>query len=673
MSEPTSLFVPIVVSSSPQRQPSTISTTASTTLISGRTKCLEDVQQQLSDTTPLRTNSRRLASSSMAAFLCPSQPDHNSNMMMTNSTLSTSPSPSTSPFKSPTTSIYSLSLSSDSNNINGAAVYDGANTHYSPVHSPKGETDPISTLFQHLQSPDIDIRLSALESITSALKEPDNERLLRLHLNTIIVLATESPFEEITQTFTTFLHLIQDKYHIPKQRTTSFIKESKLTPLNTSDETTKQLFQEVFMQSGRVNRVVRLLGWHPQYLDKFLSSYNKVMRDPGPLPLFWRNYIAILTASRYNCTYLVSLQEHEFIQNKGDPKWLAGIDHIPNKLRNLMGMIQTMAHQPWHMVSFDIGYLVKGTDSWSIAELIHAMIVISTFLSLSGFVSSCGILPEYGLITEEKQCFSLDESGEFEMNDPSSMTNTIKIMELLGKMRVRSSVDDQEAEETGDRHTEFLNAGLFEPSPLFDNINNASNTSDGSSNSSQSGGSTTNNGIPTQQTSSQFSKYTGDFTMTHSDFDIQSRQYQVFSVQDYSWKEHGYELVSRIFPEVASLLDEEFNLVYSLTYNQFNNNTDIDTLPFRRAIWYYVQRVKGICHDDYNYREVNMLLNRDLKHYVKKAVCFPDSITKEDYSMLGFELQPAEKCHLSLLAVCSHKQAVLLYGLYSIMSYQNSR
>lgn len=29
------------------------------------------------------------------------------------------------------------------------------------------------------------------------------------------------------------------------------------------------------------------------------------------------------------------------------------------------------------------------------------------------------------------------------------------------------------------------------------------------------------------------------------------------------------------------------------------------TLPFRRAVWYYAQRVKGVFHTDYDYSEPN--------------------------------------------------------------------
>ncbi|KAN0011923.1 hypothetical protein ACTFIU_000142 [Dictyostelium citrinum] len=538
---------------------------------------------------------------------------------------------------------------------------------YSPPASPQNELDPLSSYFLNLQSEDSDVRKTAIEYIINTLSNPDNEKLIKNHLPTIVVLSTESPFDDISEAFTNFLKPIQDKYHIPKQRTTVFTSESQLPPLNTDDELTRKLFQDVFLQHGRVNHLTRILGWHPQYLEKFLLAYNTIMRDPGPLPLHWRNYIGILAAARYKCSYIIALQEHEFLMNNGDARWLQGIDHIPAKLKNLLKVIELLAHQPWLLPKLDIEYLVKGTDAWSIAELVHAMVLICTFLSLSGFVFCCGISPECGLSESNNlsSSFSLNDS-DCEIEDTAATENTAKVMELLKNRR--SQQDDEDEDQSHDRQQDFHNAG-------DDSQSSTTTTTTTTTTSTSFGGNDSSSSTLSQSSDrmSDFSRYIGNNTMTHTDFDVSSKLYNIFSAQEYSWREHGYELVSRYFPDAAPLLDEEFSFVYTMTYYKFNNNTDIDTLPFRRAVWYYVQRVKGMLHDDYNYQEVNMFLSRSLKNFVKKAVCFPETIKRDDYSKLGYSLKPDEKCHLSLLAVCSHKQASLLYGLYSVMNYQNRR
>ncbi|EGC32293.1 hypothetical protein DICPUDRAFT_98918 [Dictyostelium purpureum] len=550
-------------------------------------------------------------------------------------------------------------------------------SEYSPPQSPSSNlSDPLPSFFYSLRSEDSDARRAATEYIINTLSNPENEKLLKSHLSTIVVLSTESPFEDVTESFTNFLKPLYEKFHIPKQRTTIFTTESQLPQLNTDDELTRKLFQDVFLQQGRVNHLIRTLGWHPQYLEKFLLAYNTIMRDPGPLPFHWRNYIGILTAARYKCSYIISLQEHEFLLNGGDSRWLQGIDYIPAKLKNLLRVIELMAHQPWLLPKLDIEYLVKGSDAWSIAELVHAMVLICTFLSLSGFVFCCGITPECGLSESGSlsSSFSLNDS-DCEIEDTAAYENTEKVMELLKNRRGQPEDDDDEYH---DRQQDFHNAGMeSESGPPSNDLSQSSSSTTTTTNINPSINLSSSSSIPSlsqsQDRMMDFSRYIGNNTLTHTDFDVSSREYSIFSVQEYSWREHGYELVSRYFPDAAPLLDEEFSFVYTMTYYRFNENTDIDTLPFRRAVWYYVQRVKGMLHDDYNYQEVNMFLSRSLKNFVKKAVCFPESIKRDDYAKLGYSLKPDEKCHLSLLAICSHKQASLLYGLYTVMNYQNRR
>lgn len=57
-----------------------------------------------------------------------------------------------------------------------------------------------------------------------------------------------------------------------------------------------------------------------------MRAYNYILRADGPLPHHMRNYIAILSAARFKCTYLVKQQEEEYLMNGGDPSWLDGID-----------------------------------------------------------------------------------------------------------------------------------------------------------------------------------------------------------------------------------------------------------------------------------------------------------------------------------------------------------
>ncbi|RXM94528.1 Sestrin-1 [Acipenser ruthenus] len=37
-------------------------------------------------------------------------------------------------------------------------------------------------------------------------------------------------------------------------------------------------------------------------------------------------------------------------------------------------------------------------------------------------------------------------------------------------------------------------------------------------------------------------------------------------MEDYSWEDHGYSLMNRLYPDMGQLLDEKFQTVYNLTY-----------------------------------------------------------------------------------------------------------
>lgn len=74
---------------------------------------------------------------------------------------------------------------------------------------------------------------------------------------------------------------------------------------------------------------------------------------------------------------------------------------------------------------------------------------------------------------------------------------------------------------------------------------------------------------------------------------------------------------------------------------------DVDTSRFRRAIWNYIQCLLGIRHDDYDYGEINQLLERSLKTFIKSACCYPERVTKKDYDRVLREFKHSEKVSLT--------------------------
>lgn len=146
-------------------------------------------------------------------------------------------------------------------------------------------------------------------------------------------------------------------------------------------------------------------------------------------------------------------------------------------------------------------------------------------------------------------------------------------------------------------------------------------------------------------------------------------EFPTFRYQDCSWDDHGYCLLNQLYHNVGQLLDDKFKTTYNMTYYTMGQRENVDTSMFRRAIWNYIQCIFGIRHDDYDYREVNELLPRDLKTYIKMVCCYPSRVRKEDCDRVMPEFWRSEKIHVNLMIMEARMQASLLYALRAVMKY----
>jgi sestrin len=499
-------------------------------------------------------------------------------------------------------------------------------------------------------------------------------------------------------------------------RPSKMFRESVL-PITTDQEPQSSIFKASFLNTGRVTHMCRIMAWHPTFLEKFTEAYDFLLRAEGPLPFSWRHYLAIVSAARFKCEYLVRQQEQEFILAGGDETWLETTQNCPAKLVRLLEANAILAHQPWRLQSTHISDLMKGVDSssrWSTGELVQAFVILATFRALAGLAIGMGLNPEVDLNvgidvggysntrrsgssqtlkTKGRGSFSsLVDSDEAHCIERSSDDGPSSQNEqLAGRLATRSGNDDsargdaesrkQHFEAAGDGVVGHANgSGLNSLAPTIGGSGNGNgngnehekSSSSGSNNPNAIGTSTTSSSLlsPSSDDSSSnlfFSRYTLPFDVRHTDFDVRSRDYSVFHIQDWSWEEHAYELIERTYnSDFAHLLDSEFTTIFELTYHQVNGQKGVDTAPFRRSVWYYVHRIHGILHDDYNYATVNELLLRNLKKFTKDLSCTPFAVTPQDLLNLGYSLSPEEKCHIALLATEARKQAELMYSLYAL-------
>ncbi|XP_033126312.1 sestrin-1-like isoform X2 [Anneissia japonica] len=444
---------------------------------------------------------------------------------------------------------------------------------------------------------------------------------------------------------------------IPRQQNegaTSFIphKEFKQTG-NHNDDQVQQMYIEQFIQTSRLDHVTQVIGLHPKYLNAFQRTHNFMLRGDGPLSYDYRHYIAVLAAARHRCAYVVRLQEKEFLCQGGDPKWLESVNNIPQKLKDLYEVIKILAHQPWLITKEHIAKLLKGKDSWSLSELVHAIVIMAHFSALASFVFGCGINQEVDMEGGYTvQPTSVSENGSDSTDDSSSngLSNDTQLSEatvdeLMSRMK---KINEQEEEELSQE----------EKVKKFENIGKQ------------------NIDLPQPSkevcmTKVDVTQYVIEPEFTYTDFvkrgEIGSNT--TFRAQDYAWEDHGYSLVNRLYPDIGPLLDEKFSIAKDLTYNTMGNKQEVDTSLLRQVIWIYIHSLFGIRHDDYDYGSVNQLMERSLKTYIKIVTCYPERTTKKDYDNFWRVFKHSEKVHVNIMILEARMQAELLYSLRAIMQY----
>lgn len=365
-------------------------------------------------------------------------------------------------------------------------------------------------------------------------------------------------------------------------------------------------------------------------------------------PYMQHVHLLLQAAARHRCRYLVNLHVLQFLRVGGDPQWLRGLDYIPLKLRNLSEINKILAHRPWLVGKEHIEKLLKISEqSWSLAELVHAVVLLAHYHALASFVFGCGCeqdaCPEgWGLMKlalPGSFCFCEAGNGGSQellhLNRKRSLDSCVELDSLRERIH-RLQVESEAREEMRppDRDEGF--------------DGEISGTVD-------------------------LSCYVRDPNFGYQDFAQHDEdQPQVFRVQDYSWEDHGFSLVNRLYSDIGHLLDEKFRKVDGLQSCAMAKRQGCEHAAFKRGIWNYVHCTFGIRYDDYDYAEVNHLLERILKLYIKTVTCSPEKMNSEMFERFWKQFKHSEKVHVNLLILEARLQAELLYALRAITHYMVS-
>ncbi|XP_006003802.1 sestrin-1 isoform X3 [Latimeria chalumnae] len=358
------------------------------------------------------------------------------------------------------------------------------------------------------------------------------------------------------------------------------------------------LFVKALASRGRLDPVTQQMGYHPQYLDSFLKTQHYLLHMDGPLPFPCRHYIAVMS--------LLKIEE----------------------------------------------------QCWSLAELVHAVVLLAHYHALASFVFGSGCdqedrpdsrnLFKIPLVPLGNQCFCDAANGNYcsqellRINRRRSLDSCVELETLRDRMQ-RIHIENENREEKTCERTRALPGEQEED--CEDEV----------------------------VSPPDLSRYVEDPEFGYQDFARrEEEQLQIFRVQDYSWEDHGFSLVNRLYSDIGHLLDEKFRTVYALQNGTMAKRQGCDNAVFKRGIWNYIHCMFGIRYDDYDYGEVNHWLERSLKVYIKTVTCHPEKTCSQMFERFWKQFKHSEKVHVNLLILEARIQVELLYALRAITQHMIS-
>uniref|UniRef100_A0A1A8BXY9 Matrilin 1 n=1 Tax=Nothobranchius kadleci TaxID=1051664 RepID=A0A1A8BXY9_NOTKA len=513
---------------------------------------------------------------------------------------------------------------------------------------------PTAKSLARLCSRDKDERTTALEELSQkvlvclGLDRPGSAQLSKEVLLHLLRLSSLCPLKEVRMKATELLRTAQEEgINVPRALASgpsAFIPAKELL----IDGPNQDILIESFLSLGRVDHLTMVMALHPAYLSCYQRTQHALLELDGPLPCHWRHYIAIMAAARHHCAYLVHQHSAGFLEAGGEEGWLCSLRHAPTKLRSLQTLNKLLAHRPWLITQQHIQELVSpgAEPRWSLAELIHAVILMAHTHSLCSFVWGCGLNPEPdhvgGYTFQPSSPGHLPRSPHSPAHEdgrPELVDGEVEVELLMKRMVELQQQQECTQEEMVTRfereRSESIPTALVRGAPP---------------------------GLVLCLVEEPEFRY--------EDFAPRGEQSpHIMRAQDYSWEDHGFSLVNRLLPDMGQLLDEKFQVVSGLTYHRMAMHEDVDTCTLRKALWNYIHCLYGIRYDDYDYGGVNVLLERSLKVFVKTMACHPEQTTARIYHAFWRHFRHSEKVHANLIVMEARLQAALLYTLRAITYY----
>ncbi|KAH8554702.1 PA26 p53-induced protein-domain-containing protein, partial [Umbelopsis sp. PMI_123] len=565
----------------------------------------------------------------------------------------------------------------------------------------------------------------AIPTVDHSLEAEEAAEQLHLYLLTLLRLATTCPYGDVRRRCAAFLSQLQLSplspsftsivtgpreshnddigYHSTSHGDHWFHLQVYAAPDEEAigqpvDEYVWQLMAQMYLTTGRISNLCRVLAYFPTYYEAFHTGVCVVLkRSIGPLHPPWRYYLGIMAAAEHHCQYLVQVLTNDFIHHGGDKNWLKGLKYAPFKLRTISRLLLKISRQPWKLEEEDIIQLMRhnsvGTpvsDTWTHSELVHATVIFATILSLCSFVGSCGIVNEPDMtggftIGDRIQPGVEQELGTFQTQLSNPRTSEDEAIQAASAATGWSDeVDSQSSTSQMEDQTKMIISLLKETTQLNSPTGSSGHCLRTTPIKDADGFAVKVHPVRRQSEDSLMSQtklssgvniYVNavyenlDRFVNHAAASdaIEKREFDMkideeLNLGDFSWETEACDLVNHYLPSVGEYIDAEFHEALSITdWSIFNQQEDtlLDTSPLRRAIWFYCLKLYGVKKEDYDYSDIARLISPQMKKYLKKVCYDPQSISIQDWNTTGISLRSEEKCHMNVLASEAKKQALL--------------
>lgn len=410
------------------------------------------------------------------------------------------------------------------------------------------------------------------------------------------------------------------------------------------------------------------------------TSYKHMFNDLSDIPPPFRHYIAIMAASRHKCLSSIDFNRKRFIQLGGPSHWLLGVDWSNMRYRKLDYLNKMLAHKPWMIHWKNLAVLIArrdpagGTSFFSIPSLHHAVGIMAMTHAMCTVFSCVGLERRADLNQDELDFLNMDDPLYWErrrrgLEKPAEVRHTTPVEDVINAVR-DSYPWDSPPPRVCEQTIELLDSLIPAPPATYS-----------SRRTSYSPilliGPIDENGqnMIEREPPCQYPIYSHDRLYEHSEFKHRKeRDISAFSTNEFGW-DHVYNTMNEYTETLTSRLDRMFNHIEALIEPQNARNKsgqftarNLQVTRFRQAVFMYTQGLYGVRTDDYNYKAVNCILDRNTRHFIKMAATRPHLITTE-YNQFMPGSKDSEKIHTIMLVAMARFQATMFHYTRAVCNY----